>query len=92
MTLSTTPLANGGERIHFAIADPKGPAKTKPRLIGKIHCGGASYRLACDSAWSDLSKCRHSGVCQAVTCPECVATSEWRDAMAYQGEVLAIQS
>jgi hypothetical protein len=95
------PDKSGRVRIHWFIHEERGPIKTpetvKMTQIGPVRLGGNRGRIACQPAKTDLvpqqkgrdiEPCCHSDDPRAVTCPECMAVPEYREAMDYLGELL----
>ena len=89
-------LKDGSGRacVHWFRVDPKGPittpSKTVPTMMGPMKFGGVQGYIACNPAQNtvtpqqvgnDIYQCCRSEEPRAVTCPDCMATPEFKAAM-----------
>lgn len=92
-------LPGGRVRIHWFVFQEGGPAKTSKGKLkssgGEIEVVGKSGYVACDPKRTTLNPSRHGEVIKtfhhtddprAATCPECLATAEYKAAMAKMSE------
>ena len=90
-------LPDGRVRIHFFVRDEAGPAKTPATVVlagqyGPLAVGGTRGFLACRPASDRVLAWRgpdgiirvphHSDDPRAATCPECLKSEAYREAMA----------
>ena len=101
LLIKLLPDGSGRVRIHWFIHDAAGPIKTTgnvlPTAAGILRLGGAIGRIACDPDKESVATVVdgqkhipyvHSNDPRAATCPECIATKEYVEAMKKLGEVL----
>jgi hypothetical protein len=93
-------LPDGRRRIHWFVRDDRGPVKTAARSemtqAGVLRLGGAAGHVACqpgrESILPEAMPGRvvpfaHSDDPRGATCPECLATKEYADAIKALSEV-----
>ncbi len=95
------PDGSGRVRIHYFVHDQKGPVTTPDGVImssiGPIRMGGVKGYIACQPERANLLPqmqgnvslltC-HSDDARAATCPECLATDDWKKASQQLEELL----
>src|SRR5215467_9714350 len=99
VTIRLLPDGSGRVRIHWYVKFKGGPIKSVaqngvinfPASEGKIACSpdlGPSVRLSDGS----MQLTHRSDDPRAVTCPECMATQEFKDAMAEIGAAVPVST
>ncbi len=94
-------LPDGRVRIHFFVRDDAGPARTPAGVLGMtplgpITAGGLVGHFACQPKNDNVLARRgqdgiirvlpHSDEPRAATCPECLASAAYKEAMAIYQE------
>ncbi len=87
--------------IHWLIRESDGPIQINGTVIkstiGAIKIEPSRWRMACNPSLTSTASQRvgadnvltlHSDDARAVTCPECKATKEWSEMMAYLAELV----
>jgi len=95
------PDGSGRVRIHYFIHDEKGPIQTPgsvvPSALGPIQLGGFRGRIACQPGLKSilpknvagvLHLTPHSDDVRGVSCPECMASKEYKETKAILAETL----
>jgi hypothetical protein len=86
-------LPDGRVCIHWLMRDPEGPIQTMNQVVrgaGAMMWKGARFRCACQPERTSLNTSEvgrtvqftHTDDPRAATCPKCLATVEYKDAMA----------
>ena len=96
INIKVLPDGSGRVRIHWFERRPQGPIRTALAAfpleqVGLVQLGGAVGRIACmpnrkdvqpDWKGNEVTPLCHTDDPRAATCPECMATPEFRAAMA----------
>ena len=96
-------VGSGRMCIHWLIRDAAGPIATELDVRnterGPLPLGGFKGRMACrpeqntvypQHRGQETFLCLHSDDPRAATCPDCLATEEYKKAMAELGETVAV--
>jgi hypothetical protein len=88
------PDGTGRVCIHYFHKEANGhvrtPSALMPSTIGLLRVGGEAGRIACDASLrtvtpqtrgNELQVCPHTDDPRAATCPACLKTPLWREAM-----------
>jgi hypothetical protein len=96
------PGGSGKVRIHLFVHDEAGPASTPGGVVAVVPVFGplllepSRGRIACQASLKDVTPrvkngiihpVVHSNEARAVTCPECMATDDYRQAMSLLAEI-----